>query len=109
MGMFGINLLSFSITEEEVARAKRELKAKLCADDSAAHACDEMGRQVFAYGRGVPVAEMMIRIDAIDAEEIKRVAWKYCNDNNVSATALGPIHGFPQYLDLQRMTTMHRY
>merc|ERR1712107_286846 len=42
--MFGINLLSFSITEEEVARSKRELKAKLCADDSAAAACGEIGR-----------------------------------------------------------------
>jgi processing peptidase subunit beta len=107
--MFGMNLLSFSITEEEVARAKRELKAKLCADDSAASACAEIGHQVLAYGRGVPLAEMMIRIDAIDAEEVKRVAWKYLNDAEISATALGPIHGHPQYMDLRRMTTMHRY
>merc|ERR1719487_1499569 len=107
--MFGINLLSFSVTGEEVARAKRELKAKLCFSDAASAQCAEMGRQVLAYGRGVPLAEMMVRIDAIDEEEVKRVAWKYLNDAEVAATALGPIHGFPMYMDLRRMTTMHRY
>lgn len=107
--MFGVNLLSYSVTGEEVARAKRELKAKLCFSDAASAQCAEMGRQVIAYGRGVPLAEMMVRIDAVDEEEVKRVAYKYLNDNEVAATALGPIHGFPMYMDLRRMTTMHRY
>merc|ERR1719158_1741189 len=106
---FGINLLSFSVTDEEVARGKRGLKAALFSDSSATAACTEVGTHMLAYGRHVPAAEMLLRIDAVDAEEVKRVAWQYLNDAEIAVTALGPIHGFPQYMDLRRSTTMHRY
>jgi len=108
--MFGVNVLSHSVTDEEVARGRRELKAKLFGGSgSAAAACNELGSQILAYGRYIPPAEMALRIDAVDAEEVKRVAWKYLNDNEVAVTALGPLHGMPQYLDLRRATMMHRY
>jgi processing peptidase subunit beta len=108
--MFGINLLSFAVTDEEVERAKRELKIKLFAGSgSASDACATLGEQMLAYGRSIPAAEMALRIDAIDAEEVKRVAYAYLNDAEIATTALGPLHGFPQYLDLRRMTNMHRY
>merc|ERR1719215_2365183 len=108
--MFGINLLSFAVTEAEVARGKRELKAALCADvGTTSAACASLGKEVLAYGRGIPLAEMMLRIDAIDAEEVKRVAYKYLNDQEVAVTALGPLHGMPQYFDVRRATCMHRY
>merc|ERR1719238_2097095 len=82
---FGINLLSFSVTDEEVARGKRELKNALFGDSSATAACTEIGTQMLAYGRHVPAAEMLLRIDAVDAEEVKRVAWQYLNDAEVAA------------------------
>mmetsp|Transcript_67857 Transcript_67857/g.147858 ORF Transcript_67857/g.147858 Transcript_67857/m.147858 type:complete len:468 (-) Transcript_67857:116-1519(-) len=108
--MFGCNLMSFSITDEEVERAKRELKASLfSAPTSAEAACKDLGTQVLAYNRGLPASEMILRIDAIDSEEIKRVAWKYLNDAEVSTTALGPLHGMPQYYALRQQTVMHRY
>jgi len=108
--MFGANMLSFSVTDEEVERAKRELKGKLfSAPTSAEAACATLGQEMLAYGRGLPPAEMVLRIDAIDAEEIKRVAWKYLNDNEIAVTGLGPLHGMPQYFDLRRMTCTHRY
>merc|ERR1711957_561100 len=108
--MFGVNLLSFSVTDEETERGKRELKAALFGGSGSSSAmCSEMGKQMLAYGRAISPAEMVLRIDAVDAEEVKRVAWKYLNDNEVAATALGPLHGFPQYYDLRRATCMHRY
>jgi len=108
--MFGANLLSFSVTDEEVERGKRELKASLFGgSNTTAAQCDDMGKQVLAYGRGIPPAEMLLRIEAVDAEDVKRVAWKYLNDNEVAVTALGPLHGMPQYYDLRRSTCMHRY
>merc|ERR1711871_1054080 len=55
--MFGINLLSFAVTDEEVERAKRELKIKLFGGaGSAADACSTVGQQVLQYGRGIPAA-----------------------------------------------------
>jgi processing peptidase subunit beta len=108
--MFGLNMLSFSVTDEEVERAKRELKAKLfSAPTSAEAACKTLGKEMLAYGRGLPLAEMVLRIDAIDAQEVKRVAWKYLNDNEIAVTGLGPLHGMPQYYDLRKMTCTHRY
>jgi len=108
--MFGCNLLSFSVTDEEVERAKRDLKVALFSSPTSAEAsCAELGKQVLAYGRGIPAAEMMLRIEAIDCEEVKRVAYKYLNDAEISTTALGPLHGMPQFYDLRRATNMHRY
>jgi len=108
--MFGVNLLAFSVTDEEVERGKRELKLALFGNSgSSIDACADLGKQMLAYGRGVPPAEMILRIDALDAEEIKRVAWQYLNDSEVAVTALGPLHGMPTYVDLRRSTTMHRY
>merc|ERR1719329_834248 len=108
--MFGCNLMAFSVTDEEVERAKRELKINLFGGSGSTEAaCAEVGQQMLDYGRGVPAAEMILRIDAIDAEEVKRVAWQYLNDAEVAVTALGPLHGMPTYVDLRRMTMMHRY
>jgi len=107
---FGINLLAFSVTEEEVARGKRELKASLFGGSgSAEETCANVGKNILAYGREIPAAEMVLRIDAIDSEEVKRVAWQYCNDSDIAVTALGPLHGMPTYMELRRGTGMHRY
>merc|ERR1719433_1053189 len=49
--MFGNALLSFSVTEEEVARGKRELKASLFGDSGTTSAlCEDVGQSVLAYG-----------------------------------------------------------
>merc|ERR1711862_801042 len=96
--MFGANLLSYSVTEEEVARAKRELISSMFGDTgSNKEACSELAQHVLAYGRGIPAAEMILRINAVDAEEVKRVAYQYLNDAEVSVTGLGPLHGLPTY------------
>merc|ERR1711956_71258 len=45
--MFGANLLSFSVTDEEVERGKRELKSRLFgASGSSFDHCDELGTQM---------------------------------------------------------------
>merc|ERR1719240_1981465 len=55
--MFGVNLLAFSVTDEEVERGKRELLLSLFGGSgSVTDACAETGKQVLAYGREVPVA-----------------------------------------------------
>lgn len=108
--MFNINLLSFSVTDEEVERATRELKATLVnGSGSTQESCNQVGKEVLTYGRGVPPAEMMLRIEAVDAEEVKRVAYKYLNDQEISVTALRPLHGMPELYILRQATQMVRY
>ncbi|CAJ1364525.1 unnamed protein product, partial [Effrenium voratum] len=103
--MFGCNLLSFSVTDEEVERAKRELKATLVSGSgSTQESCNQVGKEVLVYGRGLPAAEMMLRIEAVDAEEVKRVSYKYLNDQEISVTGLGPLHGIPELYIMRQAT-----
>jgi processing peptidase subunit beta len=108
--MMGVNWLSHTVTDEEVERAKRDLQRALFGGSgSSSEACSKIGEQVLAYGRGISTAEMVLRINAIDAEEIKRVAWERFADAEIAVTGLGPLHGMPPLLNLRRATNLHRY
>merc|ERR1719482_2716405 len=95
--VWGYNLLSYSVTDEEVARAKRELMvANAQAVQANGAAAATVAKHVMSYGRNIIPEEYNMRVNAIDAEEIKRVAWQYLHDGLVSYTALGPTHGLPE-------------
>lgn len=52
------------ITENEVARAKNQLKTHLLLQlDGTTPICEEIGRQMLVYGRRVPINELLARID----------------------------------------------
>eukprot|EP00922_Rhytidocystis_sp_ex-Travisia-forbesii_P015343 GHVS01022889.1.p1 GENE.GHVS01022889.1~~GHVS01022889.1.p1 ORF type:complete len:477 (+),score=53.35 GHVS01022889.1:78-1508(+) len=108
--MFGITSLSYSVTDEEVQMAKLQLKTLMLGNmDSTTAIAEDIGRQLLVYGRRMSIPEFLKRLDVIDAEEIKRLAWKYFHDRDVAVTALGPLHGMPQYADLRRHTYWLRY
>ncbi|CDJ41282.1 mitochondrial-processing peptidase beta subunit, putative [Eimeria tenella] len=108
--MHGITALSYSVTDEEVERAKAQLTTQLLGHlDSTTSVAEDLGRQILVYGRHVPTAEFLMRLNAIDADEIKRVAWKYLHDKEVAVSAMGPLHGMPQLIDIRRATYWLRY
>lgn len=108
--MFSIGGLAYSVTEEEVNRAKLMLKTQLFGSlDSTTAIAESLGRQMIVYGRLIPVPELIARIDAINAEEVRRVAWKYLHDAEIAVAALGPLHGLPNYIQMRRQTFWHRY
>lgn len=108
--MFSIGSLSYSVTDEEVQRAKLQLKTQLLGSlDTTTAIAEDIGRQLLVYGRRIPLAEFLKRLNVIDAEEIKRVAWKYLHDAEVAVTGMGALHGMPQYMDLRRQTFWLRY
>ncbi|KAL8273800.1 hypothetical protein Esti_002274 [Eimeria stiedai] len=108
--MHGIASLSYSVTDEEVERAKAQLTTQLVGHlDSTTAVAEDLGRQILVYGRYIPMAEFLTRLNAIDADEIKRVAWKYLHDREVAVSALGPLHGMPQLIDIRRATFLLRY
>ncbi|KKK75152.1 hypothetical protein LCGC14_2876620, partial [marine sediment metagenome] len=60
-----IRRLPDSLTEEEVRRARTQLKAAtLMSMESTGSRAEQMGEQVLIYGRPIPVAEIVQRIDA---------------------------------------------
>ncbi|SBT34288.1 mitochondrial-processing peptidase subunit beta, putative (MAS1) [Plasmodium ovale wallikeri] len=108
--MFGITSLSYSITDEEVELAKIQLKTQLISMfESSSTVAEEVSRQLLVYGRKISLAEFILRLNEIDTEEVKRVAWKYLHDRDIAVAAIGALHGMPQYIDLRQKTYWLRY
>lgn len=63
------------ITEEELARARAQLKAGLLMGmESTSNRCEQMARQQLIFGRTVPMEEMIEKIDAVDADAVREAA-----------------------------------
>lgn len=108
--IFNTVALSYNTTEEEVFRAKLKLKAELFgALENNTTLAEDIGRNMLNYGRRVPPAEFMKRIDAIDAEEVKRVAFNKIHDNEIAVASYGPTYGLPLLPELRRKTFWIRY
>lgn len=85
------------VTEDEVARARAQMKAgTLMALESSMSRCEQLGQQLLVYGRPVPVDEMVQRIDAVDSEAVMRVA-RRLRACMPTVAALGPVSGLEDY------------
>jgi len=68
-------LLNKSVPQEELSRAKNQLKSSLMMTlESRPVEVEDLGRQVLLHNRKIPVSEMCDRIDELTSEDILRVA-----------------------------------
>ena len=97
--------------ENDLARAKESLKSSLLlhAESGTSASAEELGRQVLTYGRSMSRAEMFARIDAVNIETIKSVAWKYIRDQEVAVAAIGPTQFLPDLLWFRTSTYNNFY
>ncbi len=80
-----------SLDEGELARARAQLKAGiLMARESTGSRCEQLAQQLLVYGRPVPTAETVARIDAVGASEVARVARRLLLSAPTLA-AIGPL------------------
>ena len=70
---------------------------------------EDLGRSLLVYGRRVPKAELFARIDAVDADTVQQVAYRFFNDKDIVAAALGQTELIPDYNWLRRRTFFNRY
>uniref|UniRef100_A0A5K3EN48 Mitochondrial-processing peptidase subunit beta n=1 Tax=Mesocestoides corti TaxID=53468 RepID=A0A5K3EN48_MESCO len=97
--------MSTQITDNEVSRAKNQLKTHLMLQlDGTTPICEDIGRQMLVYGRRVPISEMLTRIDAINAEKLKEVCSKYIFDRCPAVASIGPIEVLPDYNRIRDQT-----
>ena len=91
-----IRRLAGSLDDEEVRRARNQLKAAtLMSMESTGARAEQIGEQTLIYGRAIPVDEIVRRIDAVDTAAVAEVARRIFA-GRLSLAALGP---------LSRMTT----
>ncbi|MEO0671938.1 MAG: insulinase family protein, partial [Pseudomonadota bacterium] len=76
--------------EREVQRARAQLKAGLLmALESPAARADQLARQTLALNRTLAPADLIARIDAVDASAIKAVAERYARASAATVSVVG--------------------
>lgn len=99
-----------SVSDEEVDRAKTNLKATMLMGlDGHTNVAEDIGRQLLTYGRRMTPAEIFTRIDAVTAADIKATAAKVINDQDHALAAVGGIHELPDYQWIRRHSYWLRY
>jgi processing peptidase subunit beta len=102
--------LCHNVTDEEVDRAKTQLKANMLMQlDSFSQTAEDIGRQILVYGRRMSNAEVFARIDAISTSEVRAAANKFINDEDHALAAVGPLMELPDYNRLRRLSVRLRY
>lgn len=76
--------MSTAPTEQEVERAKAQLKASLLLGlDGTTATAEDIGRQIVTSGKRMTPAEIEAAIDSVNVAEIQRVAQRYLWDRDV--------------------------
>jgi predicted Zn-dependent peptidase len=66
--------LADTVREEEVARARAQLRAGvLMALESTSARCEQVAQHLLVYGRVVPVEEIVARVEAVEVADVARV------------------------------------
>ena len=66
------------ITEPELSRARAQLKASLLmSQESTGSRCEQLARQIQTFGRVIPTAEVLGKINAVTEADIRRAAARH--------------------------------
>mmetsp|Transcript_5380 Transcript_5380/g.7253 ORF Transcript_5380/g.7253 Transcript_5380/m.7253 type:complete len:479 (-) Transcript_5380:261-1697(-) len=102
--------LVHKVTDEEVDRAKTQLKANMLMGlDGHSAVAEDIGRQLLTYGRRMTPVEVFARIDALTTDDVKATAAKFINDEDHALCAIGGIHELPDYNWIRRHSYWLRY
>ena len=84
-----------SVTEIELNRARTQVKASLLMSlESTGSRCEQVARQMQVFGRVVPTAETVAKLNAVDLDSIRRAARRIFRATPTLA-ALGPAEKVP--------------
>jgi predicted Zn-dependent peptidase len=83
-----------TITQAEVNRAKAQMKAGLLmALESSEARVGQLARQMLAYGRPIPLEEIVAKVDAVTVESACAAGRALIGRGRPAIAALGPGHG----------------
>jgi predicted Zn-dependent peptidase len=80
-----------TLSEPEVARAKTQMKAGLLmALESSGARAEQLARQVMAYGRPLPLEEVVAKVEAVTVESAREAGRALIGRSRPAIAALGP-------------------
>lgn len=80
-------LLYEPVPPVELARAKKQLQSSLAMSmESRAVEVEDLGRQVLVHGRKIGMMEMAMKVEAVTAQDLQRVAHKLFGENSKPPT-----------------------
>jgi predicted Zn-dependent peptidase len=87
-----IEAMAKNASEEEVARARAQIRASLLMGlESPSSRCERIAGQLFTFGRPLTVADSLARIDAVDAARVRRFAERIFSTGDPAIAAVGPV------------------
>ena len=89
-----------AVTEQELARARAQVKASLLMSlESTGSRTEQLARQLQVFGRVVPTAETVGKLNAVTTEDVQRAAARQFRAKPTLA-ALGPAGRVPKLADI---------
>jgi len=80
-----------NVNETEIARAKAQMKVGLLmALESSGARAEQLARQMVIYGRPVPLAEIVAKIDAVTVESARAAGRALIARSRPAVAAIGP-------------------
>jgi predicted Zn-dependent peptidase len=82
---------SMTLNEAEVARSKAQMKAgMLMALESSSARAEQLARQMIAYGRPMPMEEIVAKIEAVTVDSARAAGRALIGRSGPAVAALGP-------------------
>jgi predicted Zn-dependent peptidase len=86
-----INAAAENINEAEIRRAKAQMRAGLLmALESSGARAEQLARQIIAWGRPIPLPEILAKIDAVTVESTRAAGRALIGRGRPAIAALGP-------------------
>jgi predicted Zn-dependent peptidase len=83
--------LAATATDQEIARAKAQMKSGLLMGlERPATRAEQIAAQIFTYGRVIPLAELIAKLDAVEATDVRRFGERMMNTARPSLAVVGP-------------------
>jgi len=100
---------SEDIVQEELDRARAQIRSGLLmAMESPAARAGQIARQFLLFGRQIPNAELMERLDALSVERIKDLAGRIFHESKPTLTAVGPVDELPRLEEVREALGMRQ-
>lgn len=100
---------SDDILQDELDRARAQIRSSLLmAMESPAARAGQIARQIQLFGREIPNAELMERLDALSIDRVKDLAGRIFHDSVPSLTVVGPQCEFSRLDEIQHLLGLAR-